>query len=164
MSLCENFSELARELRTAAGTVLSIVGSRLEADARARVDEVGPQWLTEFEEQRDSLDPNECTCQPCPLRDEDVCDEAEAVDESGADNCSDFPCSPGCESWGCESRSLQEWALSKSSAVDTAADPSPADNHHASRGAGDEGRKEDSCIPPPASFRHPIVDEAGGPR
>lgn len=57
MSLCENVSELARELRTAAGTVLTIVGSRLEADARARVDEVGPQWLTEFEEQRDSLEP-----------------------------------------------------------------------------------------------------------
>ncbi|MGV0805769.1 hypothetical protein [Mycolicibacterium setense] len=75
MSICENFSELARELRTAAGTVLSIVGSCLEADARARVDEVGPQWLTEFEAENDGL---ECACGPCPLRDEDVCDEAEA--------------------------------------------------------------------------------------
>lgn len=46
--------------------------------------------------------------------------------------------------------------LHYSAAVSAAADPSPADNHHASRGAGDEGRKEDSCIPPPASFRHPI--------
>ena len=81
MSFYENVSELARELRTAAGTVLSIVGSRLEAEERARVDEVGPQWLTEFEEQRDHLEPGECTCEPCPLRDEDVCDEAEADED-----------------------------------------------------------------------------------
>ena len=57
MSFYENLSELARELRTAAGTVLTIVGSRLEADSRARVDEVGPQWLTEFEAERDHLEP-----------------------------------------------------------------------------------------------------------
>lgn len=65
MSFCANVSDLFHELRSAAGTVLSIVGSRLEADSRARVDEVGPQWLNEFEEQRDSLEPDEvgeCIC------------------------------------------------------------------------------------------------------
>lgn len=56
MSILENLSDLAHELRCAAGTVLTILGSRLEAQERARV-ECGPQWLTEFEEQRDSLEP-----------------------------------------------------------------------------------------------------------
>lgn len=60
MSILENLSDLAHELRCAAGTVLTILGSRLEADARARV-ECGPQWLTEFKEQRDSLEP-QCAC------------------------------------------------------------------------------------------------------
>ena len=78
---------------------------------------------------------------------DEICDEAEAVDESEADNCSDFPCSPGCESWGCE--------YAKSSAADTAADPSPADNHHASRGAGDEGPEGASAIPPAAPSGQP---------
>ncbi|MFV8049896.1 hypothetical protein [Mycobacterium sp. 48b] len=55
-TFCANVSELCRELRTAAGTVLTTLGSRLEADARAQV-ECGPQWLTEFEKQRDSLEP-----------------------------------------------------------------------------------------------------------
>lgn len=59
-------SDLAHELRCAAGTVLTILGSRLEADARARV-ECGPQWLTEFEEQRDSLEPG-----VFPTRDENA--------------------------------------------------------------------------------------------
>ncbi|OMB98517.1 hypothetical protein A5746_14345 [Mycolicibacterium conceptionense] len=36
--------------------MLTTLGSRLEADARAQV-ECGPQWLTEFEKQRDSLEP-----------------------------------------------------------------------------------------------------------
>ena len=56
--LFANLSDLVHELRCAAGTVLTILGSRLEADARARV-ECGPQWLNEFEEQRDSLAPAE---------------------------------------------------------------------------------------------------------
>lgn len=60
MSILENLSDLAHELRCAAGTVLTILGSRLEARERARV-ECGPQWLTEFKEQRDSLEP-QCAC------------------------------------------------------------------------------------------------------
>lgn len=58
MSIFENAADLLHELKVAAGTVLTILGSKLEADARARV-ECGPQWLTEFEEQRDSLEPDE---------------------------------------------------------------------------------------------------------
>lgn len=58
MSIFENAADLLHELKVAAGTVLTILGSKLEADARARV-ECGPQWLTEFEEQRDSLEPSE---------------------------------------------------------------------------------------------------------
>lgn len=112
MSFYENLSELARELRTAAGTVLTIVGSRLEADSRARVDEVGPQWLTEFEAERDHLEPK---CGHCP-----ACDPYDS-----------------------------------SAAVSAAADPSPADNHHASRGAGDEGPEGASAIPPAAPSGHP---------
>ena len=65
MSLCANVSELARELRMAAGTVLTIVGSRLEAQERARVDEVGPQWLTELEEQREVAEPWNCGFDEC---------------------------------------------------------------------------------------------------
>ncbi len=49
-------SDLAHELKVAVGTGFTILGSRLEAQERARV-ECGPQWLTEFEEQRDSLEP-----------------------------------------------------------------------------------------------------------
>ncbi|WP_396921603.1 hypothetical protein [Mycolicibacterium sp.] len=56
MSIFGNLSDLAHEIRSGVGTVLTILGSKLEADARARV-ECGPQWLTEFEEQRDSLEP-----------------------------------------------------------------------------------------------------------
>lgn len=56
MSILGNLSDLAHEIRSGVGTVLTILGSKLEADARARV-ECGPQWLTEFEEQRDSLEP-----------------------------------------------------------------------------------------------------------
>lgn len=48
--------DIAHELKVAVGTGFTILGSKLEADARARV-ECGPQWLTEFEEQRDSLAP-----------------------------------------------------------------------------------------------------------
>lgn len=58
MSFCANVSELVHELRIAAGTVLTTLGSRLEADARAQV-ECGPQWLTEFEEQREVNEPDE---------------------------------------------------------------------------------------------------------
>lgn len=58
MSIFGNLSDLAHEIRSGVGTVLTILGSKLEADARARV-ECGPQWLTEFEEQRDSLEPSE---------------------------------------------------------------------------------------------------------
>ncbi|MFV8232382.1 hypothetical protein [Mycolicibacterium fortuitum] len=58
MSIFGNLSDLAHEIRSGVGTVLTILGSKLEADARARV-ECGPQWLTEFEEQRDSLAPAE---------------------------------------------------------------------------------------------------------
>ena len=112
VSFYENLSELARELRTAAGTVLTIVGSRLEADSRARVDEVGPQWLTEFEAERDHLEPK---CGHCP-----ACDPYDS-----------------------------------SAAVSAAADPSPADNHHASRGAGDEGPEGASAIPPAAPSGQP---------
>lgn len=50
--------DIAHELKVAVGTGFTILGSRLEARARARV-ECGPQWLTEFEEQRDSLAPAE---------------------------------------------------------------------------------------------------------
>lgn len=51
-----------------------------------------------------------------------------------------------------------------SAAVSAAADPSPTDANTSPRVVGGEGRKEDSCILSPASFRHPIVDETGGPR
>ncbi|OBF14429.1 hypothetical protein [Mycolicibacterium conceptionense] len=128
-AFCANVSELYRELRTAAGTVLTIVGSRLEADARAQV-ECGPQWLTEFEKQRDSLEPR-------------------AVCELHGAWCAFDP--------SCGNH------LKGSAAVSAAADPSPTvPNAHSV--VGGEGRKEDSCILSPASFRHPIVDETGGPR
>lgn len=58
MSILENAADLLHELKVAAGTVLTILGSRLEAQERARV-ECGPQWLNEFEEQRDHLEPGE---------------------------------------------------------------------------------------------------------
>lgn len=58
MSIFENAADLLHELKVAAGTVLTILGSKLEADARARV-ECGPQWLTEIEEQRDVWEPHE---------------------------------------------------------------------------------------------------------
>ena len=97
MSIFGNLSDLAHEIRSGFGTVLTILGSHLEATERARVDasavcagcgharvdhvelvgecgrrvgpervpctcrefvgSVGAQWLTEFEEQRDSLEP-----------------------------------------------------------------------------------------------------------
>lgn len=63
MSILENLSDLAHELRCAAGTVLTILGSRLEARERARV-ECGPQWLTEFEAERDAWEPFECAVYP----------------------------------------------------------------------------------------------------
>lgn len=52
--------DIAHELKVAVGTGFTILGSRLEAVERARV-ECGPQWLTEFKEQRDSLEP-QCAC------------------------------------------------------------------------------------------------------
>ncbi|QRY43133.1 hypothetical protein JVX93_21555 [Mycolicibacterium boenickei] len=101
-ALLANAADLAHEIRCATGTVLTILGSKLEADARARVDasvvcagcgharvdhvelvgecgkrigpervpctcrefvgSVGAQWLTEFEEQRDHLEP---VCETC---------------------------------------------------------------------------------------------------
>ncbi|NOQ62848.1 hypothetical protein, partial [Mycolicibacterium fortuitum] len=73
MSIFENAADLLHELKVAAGTVLTILGSKLEADARARV-ECGPQWLTEFEEQRDSLEPDEqlfeCSAPTCGCHDD----------------------------------------------------------------------------------------------
>lgn len=51
-----------------------------------------------------------------------------------------------------------------SAAPGVAADPSPTETSTAPGAVGGEGRKEDSGILPPASFRHPIVDETGGPR
>lgn len=132
MSILENLSDLAHELRCAAGTVLSIVGSRLEATERARVDEVGPQWLNEFEAENDGM---ECTCGPCPLRDEDVCDEAEA-DESDQFEAV-----------------MARYGLSDSSAADTAADPSPATTTGCSR-AGAEGPEGASAIPSAAPSGH----------
>lgn len=71
MSIFGNLSDLAHEIRSGVGTVLTILGSKLEADARARV-ECGPQWLTEFEEQRDSLEPADM----CPFHGEWCAGEA----------------------------------------------------------------------------------------
>lgn len=94
MSILENLSDLAHELRCAAGTVLTILGSRLEADARARV-ECGPQWLTEFEEQRDSLEPDgqlfECSAPTCGCHDDPRYQAFPAPEDSAvaaADPCS----------------------------------------------------------------------------
>lgn len=56
--------DIAHELKVAVGTGFTILGSRLKARECARV-ECGPQWLTEFEEQRDSLEPG-----TFPARDE----------------------------------------------------------------------------------------------
>ena len=114
MSILDNLSDLAHELRCAAGTVLTILGLKLEAGVRARVDassvcascghvrvdhvnlvgpcghrtkpsmapctceqfvgSVGAQWLTEFEEQRDSLEPDEqlfeCSAPTCGCHDD----------------------------------------------------------------------------------------------
>ncbi|WAY18437.1 hypothetical protein OF855_24685 [Mycolicibacterium fortuitum] len=127
MSFCENVSELYRELRTAAGTVLTTLGSRMEADARAQVDEVGPQWLTEFEDE---------ICDEA-----DRCEYAELTPEVALGICPTWPCTPACHS--------------TSAAVSAAADPSPTVPSPSPASVGGEGRKEDSCILPPASFRHP---------
>lgn len=146
MSFCANISELYRELRTAAGTVLTTLGSRLEADARAQVDEVGPQWLTEFEEAREVLEPSECTCQPCPLRDEDVCDEAEAEDSG----CDCLPCELGSPE-GCTADAYFGEVPDSSAAVPDAADGA-ADHKAASpTSSGVEGLGEVSDILPSAS-------------
>lgn len=94
MSILENLSDLAHELRCAAGTVLTILGSRLEARERARV-ECGPQWLTEFEEQRDSLEPDgqlfECSAPTCGCHDDPRYQAFPAPEDSAvaaADPCS----------------------------------------------------------------------------
>lgn len=92
--LFANLSDLVHELRCAAGTVLTILGSRLEARARARV-ECGPQWLTEFEEQRDSLEPDgqlfECSAPTCGCHDDPRYQAFPAPEDSAvaaADPCS----------------------------------------------------------------------------
>lgn len=94
MSILENLSDLAHELRCAAGTVLTILGSRLEARERACV-ECGPQWLTEFEEQRDSLEPDgqlfECSAPTCGCHDDPRYQAFPAPEDSAvaaADPCS----------------------------------------------------------------------------
>lgn len=160
-------ADLAHELKSGFGTVLTILGSKLEADARARVDASvvcagcgharvdhvelvgrcgrrvgpervpcgckqfvgaldGPQWLTEFEEQRDSLAPGElraeCTCptERCELLDEDICDEAEAADDLEGlvwvDH--DYPPLP-------RNYENVQVHIQASAAVSAAADPSP---------------------------------------
>ena len=156
MSFYENFSELARELRTAAGTVLSIVGSRLEADARAQA-EYGPQWLTEFEAERDVVESEqlfECVQTDCgchaddryaPFPDMCVCGHSD-VDHYRAGGLID-PCNK------CDCLDL----LFKASAADTAADPSPATTTGCSR-AGDEGPEGASAIPPAAPSGQPTSE------
>lgn len=94
MSIFGNLSDLAHEIRSGVGTVLTILGSKLEADARARV-ECGPQWLTEFEEQRDSLEPDgqlfECSAPTCGCHDDPRYQAFPAPEDSAvaaADPCS----------------------------------------------------------------------------
>lgn len=152
MSLCANVSELARELRMAAGTVLSIVGSRLEAQERARVDEVGPQWLTEFEEQRDSLEP--CMCygdcegkrnRRCVMADE------ESTDDEDEQRWDCLACELGSPE-GCTADAYFGEVPLSSAATPHAADPSPARPSPSPASAVDEGSGGDSDIlpsPPP---------------
>lgn len=160
--LFANLSDLVHELRCAAGTVLTILGSRLEARERARV-ECGPQWLTEFEEQRDSLEPHAvcefhgewcagetswCTrqCSKCDEavywhRDVEAWFHCAGVDDRRPCPYGDGP------------------VVEHSSAASAlAADPSPADNHHASRGAGDEGPEGASAIPSAAPSGQPTSE------
>lgn len=94
VSIFGNLSDLAHEIRSGVGTVLTILGSKLEADARARV-ECGPQWLTEFEEQRDSLEPDgqlfECSAPTCGCHDDPRYQAFPAPEDSAvaaADPCS----------------------------------------------------------------------------
>lgn len=145
------------EFRIAMQTVGAIVTSALEAVERAKTEHAmynsHGELLAAFEEMHETFP--ECTCQPCPLRDEDVCDEAEAdEDEWEPMQCGVYPeCDGNC----CKH------VPDSSAAVSAAADPSPTvPNAHSV--VGDEGWKEDSCILSPASFQHPIVDETGGPR
>lgn len=80
----------------------------------------------------------------------EICDEAEACEATD-------------EAFSIEDL-FERFVPDSSAAVSAAADPSPADANTSPRVVGGEGRKEDSCILSPASFRHPIVDETGGPR
>lgn len=170
MSFCANVSELYRELRTAAGTVLTTLGSRLEADARAQA-EWGPQWLTEFEEAREVIEPGDvCVCW---------------VGHGGCGGCSGVPgilhepaCgweqNPDCPVHGepCAwvdsdippmPRNYEDVPVRvhSSAAVPDAADPSPAPSYlgEQSRGAGDEGSGGASDIlqsaPPEHLDMHP---------
>lgn len=124
MSILGNLSDLAHEIRCATGTVLAILGSRLEADARARV-ECGLQWLTGFEEQRDSLEP--CMCygdcegkrnRRCVMTDE------ESTDDEGEQKCDCLACELGYPE-GCTADAYFGELPLSSAAVSAAADPSP---------------------------------------
>ena len=158
MSLCANVSELARELRMAAGTVLSIVGSRLEATERARVDEVGPQWLNEFEEKREVIEPG---YDLEALFDERARRYESSLTSTLTVRCGRCPAEfTGDSALATLYRHLADQHPDSSAAVSAAADPSPADNHHASRGAGDEGPEGASAIPPAAPSGHPPLNVA----
>lgn len=160
LGIVENLSDLAHELKSGFGTVLTILGSHLESSARSRVDasavcagcghvrvdhwqggpcghrdgvervpcdcrrfleSVGPQWLTEFEAERDSLDPDEqlfeCSAPTCGCHDDPRYQAFPAPEDSAA--------------------------------VSAAADPSPAPLYlgEQSRGVGDEGPGGASDIP-----------------
>ena len=196
MSLFANVSDLAHELRCATGTVLTILGSKLEADERARVDasalcagcgharadhyrggpcghrvspsmapcgcrgfleSVGPQWLSEFEEQRDSLEPADM----CQFHGEWCAGEASWCTRQ---------CSK-CDEAVYWHRDVEAWfhcagvldrrpcpygdgpvVEHSSAAVSAAADPSPARPSPSPASAGGEGSGGDSDIlpsPPP---------------
>lgn len=162
--LFANLSDLVHELRCAAGTVLTILGSRLEAQERARV-ECGPQWLTEFEEQRDSLEP-QCACgagytsaAECPWCRE-VGDCICWVGHGDCGGCSGvvgISHEPAC-GWQWDPSCPQHGdGLKASAASALAADPSPAVRSRSPASVGGEGPGGASDIPQSAPPGQPTV-------
>lgn len=111
------------------------------------VTDVGAERLAELEQEREAWEANELFDRTCTTGCE--CGAgyggeclAEADQSPGQGQCSDFPCSPGCQSWGCEAVNARD---------DSAAESSPLAG--VQRAASPEGVSDETPDTPPPSGR-----------